>query len=241
MRASRFPAVKSKDYVSRFLVDRSKDCFSRCKFILEYEEEISEMECYKRLEKLQLTVGGQIIFQINGNYLYKFKVDKNVDDKKRKWDVWINLGQYGFDYMPLCGLCFHEVCFFIYTDARVEMEVLYDDMGMEEKEMIKDGCFDQNVKLPRVEILKDLRGIYVPEVVENSLYFYVESENMATFCKDGNELLSTYYGDGLYNVEVEGDCLIEIMGVNDCRVEIYYLRKNEFRVFSGMGGLKYST
>jgi len=226
--------------MSRFLVDRSKDCFSRCKFILEYEEEISEKECYKRLEKLQFTVGGQIIFQINGNYLYKFKVDKNVEEKKRKWDVWINLGQYGFDYIPLFELYYHEVCFFIYTDAKVEMEVIYDELGLEEKKMIKDGCFDQNVKLPREEI-PDGKKIYVSKVVENSLYFYVESENMATFCKDGNELLSTYYGDGLYNVEVEGDCLIEIMGVNDCRVEMYYLHKNEFRVFSGMAGLKYST
>jgi len=143
--------------------------------------------------------------------------------------------------MPIYGLYYHEVCFYIYTDAKVKMEVLGNEMGMEEKEMIRSCNFTQNVELPRVEIIEDFRGIYVPKVVENSLYFYLDGENMSTFCKDGNELLSTYYGDGFYNVEVEGDCLIEIMGVNDCRVEMYYLRKNEFRVIFGMGGLMYST
>ena len=226
--------------MNRLFVDNSRDCFRICKFILEYDEELSEKECYRRLDKLQLSVGGQIIFHVNGNYLYKFKVDKNVEEKKRRWEVFVNLGQYGFDYMPLCGLYYHEVCFFINTDAKVEMEVMYDDLGLEEKEMINSGAFTQKVELPRVEIIKDFRKIYVPKVVENSLYFYIESENLVSFCKDGDELLTTFYGDGYYNVEVEGDCFIDIMSVNDCRVEMYYLSKNRFRVFSGMGG-SYST
>ena len=221
------------------IVDKNGgDCFRRVKFIIEFGEEVSEKECYRRIERLELEIGGLLIFRINGNYLYYIeKEKKNKAEKRNKWEIEMDLRKYGFDYIPLCALKYHDVRFLITKDINVKMEVIYENMEDEEKERLKNSVFNQDVKLPEAVILINFIEIFVPNIVDNSLYFYIESENMATFCKDGNELLSTYYGDGIYNVEVNGDCFIDIMGVNNCRVEKYFLRKYEYRVWRGMGFL----
>ena len=56
--------------MERIHIEKSGDIFKKIFIKMTFENEISERASYEELLKLQLTFGGMIILDINGNYLF---------------------------------------------------------------------------------------------------------------------------------------------------------------------------
>lgn len=228
--------------MERIHIEKSGDIFKKIFIKLAFENEVSERTSYEELLKFQLTFGGMIIIDINGNYLYH-KQNIRKKEKRLEWVIEIDLREYGFEFIPLFAMFFQEIDIFIYAPEALKKEVWvdYEEMDNKLKDEISHSFFYQDLRLPKVLFKETDRQIYIPEFSENKVVIKVKGDRNVSFCGDGNELLSTYYGNGYYEVELNTSCILDVMGLEEKQIiEIYGIRNNKLQVWAGLSGLMFS-
>lgn len=228
--------------MERIHIEKSGDIFKKIFIKLTFNNEVSERMAYEELLKFQLTFGGMIIIDLNGNYLY-YKKNIIKKEKLTEWVIEIDLREYGFEYVPLFAMFFQEIDIFIYAPEVLEKKVWvdYEEMDNKLKDEINHSFFYQDLKLPKVYLQETDRQLYIPEFSENKVVIKVKEGRLVTFCSKGEELLSTYYGNGYYEVELNTSGILDVMGLEEKQIiEIYGIRNNKLQVLSGLSGLMFS-